>query len=249
MSKYLKRLKNRVAAHMTAHFYSPVPSISGIKKDEGRIFKQEEELAGIDLNREEQLELFYTLTKHIEKHPFPETKKDGIRYYFQNGWFGRMDSIVLYAMICEYKPQRIIEVGSGFSSCVMLDVNQLNFYDQIRLIFIEPYPKRLLTNVTPTDNYTLHQTRVQDTEPSIYGELEKGDILFIDSSHVSKIGSDVNFLCFDVIPRLKSGVIIHFHDIAWPFEYSKTTAYEGLAWNEAYMLRALLTGSTMLKIK
>ncbi len=68
-------------------------------------------------------------------------------------------------------------------------------------------------------------------------------MLFIDSTHVSKVGSDVNFLFFEVLPRLRPGVHVHVHDIAYPFEYPREWVLEGRAWNEAYLLRAFLTGN------
>jgi hypothetical protein len=73
-----------------------------------------------------------------------------------------------------------------------------------------------------------------------FENLDENDVLFIDSSHVAKIGSDVNFLMFEVLPRLKPGVIIHLHDIFWPFEYPQSWIDEGRAWNEAYLIRAFL---------
>ncbi len=74
------------------------------------------------------------------------------------------------------------------------------------------------------------------------------DILFIDSTHVSKIGSDVNRLIFDILPALPRGVVVHFHDIFFPFEYPLEWLYEGRAWNEAYLLRAFLSYNKSFKI-
>jgi hypothetical protein len=89
---------------------------------------------------------------------------------------------------------------------------------------------------------------LQDVSPDIYATLEKGDILFIDSTHVSKINSDVNHIFFEILPQLKSGVYIHFHDIYFPFEYPKEWIYQGRAWNEAYMLRAFLQNNNEFEI-
>jgi hypothetical protein len=78
--------------------------------------------------------------------------------------------------------------------------------------------------------------------------LRSGDVLFVDSSHVAKIGSDVNSLFFDVLPNLAPGVVVHVHDIHYPFEYPKDWVFEGRAWNEAYLLRAFLTMNTDYEI-
>jgi hypothetical protein len=87
---------------------------------------------------------------------------------------------------------------------------------------------------------TLIKTEVQLVSLDFFEKLEAGDILFIDSSHVGKTGSDVNFILFEVLPALKSGVIIHFHDVSYPFEYPKEWVYKGRNWNEDYFLRAFL---------
>ena len=64
--------------------------------------------------------------------------------------------------------------------------------------------------------------------------------MFVDSGHVSKVGSDLNHVVFNVLPRLASGVLVHFHDVYYPFEYPREVLYSGIAWNEAYLLRAFL---------
>jgi hypothetical protein len=81
---------------------------------------------------------------------------------------------------------------------------------------------------------------VQDVPLSDFDALASGDILFVDSSHVAKTGSDVNRILFEILPRLRSGVFVHVHDVHYPFEYPRQWVYEGRAWNEAYLLRAFL---------
>jgi hypothetical protein len=90
--------------------------------------------------------------------------------------------------------------------------------------------------------------RIQDVSLKEFDALEENDILFIDSTHISKINSDVNFILFEILPRLKPGVYIHFHDIFFPFEYPITWAYEGRAWNEAYLLRAFLQYNSEFRV-
>jgi len=87
---------------------------------------------------------------------------------------------------------------------------------------------------------TIIADKVQNVGLDVFESLEADDILFIDSSHVSKIGSDVNFLFFEVLPRLQPGVYVHVHDVVYPFEYPEKWVYDGWAWNEAYLLRAFL---------
>jgi len=140
------------------------------------------------------------------------------------------------------KPKTIIEVGSGFSSCMTLDTNELYFGGSIATTFIEPYPELLMSLIKNTDKSKIKviPARLQDVDFDEFETLQANDILFIDSTHVGKINSDVNRIFFDILPRLSPGVHIHFHDIFFPFEYPKAWIYEGRAWNEAYLLRAFL---------
>lgn len=145
-------------------------------------------------------------------------------------------------MLRHLMPKKVIEIGSGFSSCATLDTNEMFFNGSLELTFIEPYPDLLMSLIKKEDtkNINVIPQRLQDVELSEFETLEANDILFIDSTHVSKINSDVNLIFFEILPVLSSGVYIHFHDIFFPFEYPKHWIYEGRAWNEIYMLRAFL---------
>jgi predicted O-methyltransferase YrrM len=145
-------------------------------------------------------------------------------------------------MIRHSKPKRIIEVGSGYSSAMTLDTNELHFGNSIRCTFIEPYPELLQSLLRPGDRERIEvlPVRVQEVPLERFAELESGDILFIDSTHVAKAGSDVPYLYFQVLPRLKPGVLVHIHDIFSGFEYPQPWVFEGRNWNEIYILRAFL---------
>jgi hypothetical protein len=227
----------------SGHFYSPIPSIEEITRDQSRIFATPTaELPGIELNINVQLKLIEEFKKYYNELPFGNEKQDGLRYWFKNPAYSFTDAIFLYSMIRHIKPARIIEIGSGYSSCVTLDTNEQFFNSQIECAFIEPYPKLLKSLIKPTDleQIEIIGTRVQDLAIDWFMTLKEGDILFIDSTHVSKTGSDVNYIIFELLPRLPSGVFIHFHDIFYPFEYPKRWIMEGRAWNECYLLKAFL---------
>ena len=161
------------------------------------------------------------------------------------------DAIMLYCMIRHLKPRRIIEVGSGHSSCVILDTNEIFFANRIETVFIEPYPDLLLSLLKPGDENRIQiiPKRLQDVASSLFSSLDANDILFIDSTHVAKIGSDVNMVFAEILPALHPGVHVHFHDIFYPFEYPKYWIEEGRAWNEAYMLRCFLQYNSRFSIE
>jgi len=235
------------------HYYSPVFSIEDVKKRETEIWKNrdKEGIEGIDLRTEEQKKLLLEFSKFYAELPFKSERQDNIRFQFKNGYYSYTDGIVLYSMIRHFHPKRIIEIGSGFSSAVMLDTNELFFDNQIDLTFIEPYPERLYSLMKEEDKKvtTVIESDVQLVPLTIFEKLEAGDILFVDSTHVSKTGSDVNYILFEILPVLKSGVLIHFHDVFYPFEYPKEWVFQGRNWNEDYILRAFLMYNGKFEIK
>lgn len=234
------------------HFYSPIPDVAEIRRNEDRVFAAaSREIPGVDLNESAQLALLAQLIPFYAEQPFTAQKQQGARYFFENNAFSYFDAVFYYCLLRHIRPRRVIEVGSGYSSCVLLDTNERFLDHSITCTFIEPYPELLMSLLDANDRArtTLIARNLQDVDPGIFGELEPNDILFIDSSHVVKTDSDVNHIFFDVLPRLQDGVYIHFHDIFYPFEYPKEWVYQGRAWNEAYLLRAFLQENTRYSIE
>jgi len=249
LEKQEKRYQDSVAADQNrlfvppGHFYSPIPSLEEVRKWESRIFKKiPSQLPGIDLAKEKQLVLLETFQSYCRQIPFPDQKVENLRYFFDNSSYTYSDAVFLYCMMLHLKPNRVVEVGSGFSSCVILDTNELHFDNKISTTFIEPHPELLLSLIKEQDKNRIHliASALQEVELDEFSTLSENDILFIDSTHVSKVGSDVNYLFFEILPSLNRGVYIHFHDIFYPFEYPKGWILENRAWNELYMLRAFL---------
>lgn len=232
------------------HYYSPIISIEDIKRNENFIFKKSiNKIAGIDINENNQFKLLNNLLNFYEEIPFEQEKNDKLRYYYNNEFFYYFDAISLYLLMRFFSPQKIIEIGSGFSSALMLDVNKLFFNNKIELTFIEPFPDRLKLLTRSTDNFTLIEKFSQEVDLDLFNSLNRNDFLFIDSSHVIKTGSELNPLLFEVLPSLKAGVKIHFHDIFFPFEYPKKWVLkEKRSFNEAYFLRAFLMYNNQFEI-
>ncbi len=227
------------------HFYSPITADTKFKHFQKRSF-----IPGIDLNAKSQLASLKRMSKYYSEQPFTDHKNKKTRYYFMNDQFSYSDALGLYIMLRDIQPKRVIEVGSGYSSALMLDVNNQFLNDSMKLTFIEPYPTRLkkLLKVKDKALVNIIEKPVQEVPMSVFGKLEAGDILFIDSSHVAKTGSDVNWLYFEVLPNLKPGVLVHVHDIMYPFEYLDSWITQGRSWNEIYLLKALLIENPKFKI-
>jgi predicted O-methyltransferase YrrM len=233
------------------HYYSPIPSLREVKLNEERIFgKLNRTIPGIDLREDEQLSLLTALQPYYDEMPFTDDKADNMRYFFNNPAYSYSDAIFLHCMIRHLNPEKIIEVGSGYSSCVILDTNEQFLNNKADITCIEPYPATLLSLIKQEDKTRINliNSNLQDVDITTFTALQENDILFIDSSHIAKVDSDVNYIFFEILPKLRNGVYIHFHDIFYPFEYPRSWVYENRAFNELYMLRAFLEYNTAFRI-
>ena len=232
------------------HFYSPLPS----REEVAEAFTRGgfgPPFPAIELNEAQQVARLERFAAWYPEQPFPEKQTKEARFYLENPSYGHFDALMLFGMLREARPRRIIEVGSGFSSAAMLDLNEKILGGGVQFTFIDPDMIRLrkLLREGDTGRVTLIEKRVQEVPLETFATLGENDVLFIDSSHVSKIGSDVNRLYFDVLPVLAPGVLIHIHDVAGNLEYPREWLEEGRAWNEQYLLRAFLMNNAAYRIE
>jgi len=247
LDRYLyRRYRNDVAEepYPRGDFYSPLPDIEKVRSQAGDLFRKDvDAIPGIDLREEHQEALLKELATFYQEFDWPQQQSASRRYYVDNPWFGFGSAFSLYAMLRRFKPKHVIEVGSGYSSAVMLDTSDRFLNGSVEFTFVDPFNERLLSVLRDSDHARckIVEDVVQNVPVSMFEELELNDFLFVDSSHVSKVGSDVNYIFFSVLPAIQSGVIIHVHDVYWPFEYPESwIVNKRLAWNEAYVLRAFL---------
>lgn len=248
--------KARIAVGMfpPGHYYSPIPA-------EERWRPRLRDLRGVatpgvDLATDHQLSRLDELAPLLADASFPRRAEEagarGFRYHLDNDFFGARDGLLLHAMLRQEPPKRVIEVGSGFSSAMMLDTDERHLGSATEFTFIEPYPDRLHRLLRDSDRSQGHIRIVEETVQAVpdrvFRELERGDILFIDSSHVVSTGGDVNRLLLELVPALPVGVRVHVHDIFWPFDYPEVWLEEGRFWSETYLLHALLIGNRALGV-
>jgi len=239
---------------LPVHFYSPVPSSGELPKD---LWSRASELPGLDMRESQQLALLATLSQSCREEfaRFPEQPVPNApphRYYSGNGAFGGIDAAFLYSLIRYFKPRRICEIGSGFSTFLAAEAvlrNQLENAEHFcELTAIEPYPNETLRKGFPGLT-RLIPSRVQTVPLREFATLGENDILFIDSSHVLKIGSDVQYEFLEILPRLNKGVLIHVHDIFLPFEYPRDWILEmNRYWTEQYLLQAFLAYNSAFEV-
>jgi predicted O-methyltransferase YrrM len=225
------------------HFYSPIGRVEELSKNPAR-----KSMTGVNLNTERQLQELQSFNRFAEDFLLYLKYEENL-YTPDNGGYGFADAMILFSMIRKYCPKKIIEVGSGYSSTLILDVNQKYFDNKIELNFIEPFPNKLKELCSKEIlKQILIEEKVQDVTIECITDLNEDDILFIDSTHVSRTQSDVNYLFFEILPRLRKGVIVHIHDIFYPFEYPEKWIKQGRWWNEIYLLQAFLIGNQNFEI-
>ncbi len=240
-------LWERHGFHVTpVHFYQPIPDTQSLPET---LWTRPSELVGSNMNDSGQLDL---LRKHFPKfrdeyEQFPTTPaEEPGHFYLNNHIFGAADALVAYCMVRHFQPQLIIEVGSGFSSLLLGQAVTKNNSGEV--ICIEPFPQEFLKRGFP-GLHSLIEKKIQDVDLDFFSQLGSGDILFIDSSHTLKIGGDVNYLFLEVLPRLKPGVIVHVHDIFFPFDYRRDWVKEEFRfWTEQYLLQAFLAFNSEFEV-
>lgn len=230
------------------HFYSPVvdpasPFVRQAMEDAERTMMSQTPIPAVTVDDQTMHATFANLMRWYAEMPFPVEKAEGLRYYFENPAFSYADAFVLYGMIRTLRPKRIVEIGCGYSTCVIFDTLDRFMEPRPEISCFDPYPDVPYALTSPDDplRQAIQALPLQQIPDEVFSSLEAGDILFIDSSHIGKTGSDVLDYMFRALPLVKPGVYIHIHDIAYPFEYSEEWAVtENRSWNEGYFLRAFL---------
>ena len=235
------------------HFYSPIVNVAelvALRAEQA----EKSDLLDIDANPGRQLALFRQLSGYFGRIPFPVAQTGTFRYYFENDFYSYGDALMLSAFIQHFRPRRIIEVGCGFSSAVILDTldRMTDPPANTNYVLVEPYTERLKLLLRSTDyrRITVIEKPVQQVDLELFVGLQENDILFLDTTHILKTGSDVHHELFQILPRLKPGVLIHFHDVFHGFEYPEAwTVQQNRSWNELYALRALLMNNSRYQIE
>jgi hypothetical protein len=228
------------------HFYSSVPDINELAATKS-LWAHKSLLPGVTGNIEEQV-------CNLREICLPyEAEYRGNRAYqtgTQEGWgpgFGYLEAQALHGVVRHFKPRKIVEVGSGVSTHCMLQAVTLNDADDkapCEIICIEPYPSHWLKQA----HVHLIAQKVQTIPLDLFLSLEPNDLLFIDSSHAVKTGSDVVFLVLEVLPRLRPGVLVHIHDVYLPFDYAPNKMYSLFDWQETALIHAFLIGNSGVHI-
>jgi hypothetical protein len=222
------------------HYYEPFV----VPRELRHALNQERELPGIEFNLDGQLDFLSTLTFEKELSHLASPGSNLTEFRFGNESFESGDAEYLYQVIRRFRPTRIYEIGSGFSTLIARAAIKKNREDdakyECRHLCIEPYEARWLEST----GVEVIRQRVEDIDKSLFRELERGDLLFIDSSHVIRPQGDVVTEYLEILPILRAGVIVHIHDVFTPRDYPEEWIIDSLLlWNEQYLLEAFLTNN------
>ena len=236
------------------HYYSPFPDTRALSEE---VFAPRNPPEGLDFRVPEQLALLERLTGAYrpEWSELPlDRVDDPSQFYFDNSSFRAVDAEMLYGLLRDLKPRRMIEIGSGHSTRLSAQALRANAEegDPCEFVAIEPYPDAKLRRALEAGLGGLSKVlgeRVEDVPMSTFAELAAGDVLFIDSTHIVRTGGDVVFEFLEVLPRLAPGVLVHVHDIFLPDEYPRAWLKENaMFFNEQYLLQAFLCHNDRFEI-
>jgi hypothetical protein len=240
-----------IGFHITRnHFHEPIPDTRTLPDE---LWIRHSELVGVDMNEDTQLEFLHKFSVNFKKeYDMISTRRPVAgQYYANNPSFGYVDGDVLYCMVRYFKPKRMIEIGAGYSTYLSAEAilrNEEEGGHRAELIAIDPYPNETLKEGFP-GLAKLITSEVERVELAEFTKLRENDILFIDSSHVLRIGNDVQYEYLEILPRLNKGVIVHIHDIFLPWEYPKDWVLKNhWFWNEQYLLQAFLAFNNAFEI-
>jgi predicted O-methyltransferase YrrM len=231
---------------LTDHYYQP---LINPQKYLTKSLRDDRKLPGLDFNVTTQLELLNKFSYNNELIEIPLNKTSNTEYYYNNGSYCSGDAEFLYNIIRYYKPSKIIEIGSGFSTLMALNAigknkEELSTYN-CKLICIEPYEQPWLEKT----GVEVIREKAENLDPSFFYQLQENEILFIDSSHIIRPQGDVLFEYQEILPLLNKGVLVHVHDIFTPKDYlDEWILKDHLLWNEQYLLESFLTYNSKFKI-
>ena len=241
----------RLGVHVTPiHFYQPIPDTATLSNT---LWSTRGALGGLDMRDAAQLGLLSEFRAYKPEYDaFPSAPNPGkpTDFYLSNGSYESVDAEVYYAMLRRRKPRRVIEIGSGNSTLVAALALRKNGEDgqgECEYVVVDPFPRPFVAAMPEIARVIAKG--VEECDLSLFDSLGDGDILFIDSSHVVRIGGDVVYEILELLPRLSPGVTVHFHDIFLPLEYPKPLInQQRWFWSEQYLLQAFLAFNSAFEV-
>ena len=241
-------LLDRLGIHLLPkHYSAPVADRAWLRKNPS-LWQRPAPLAGIDWNLDDQLAWldgiagpYYDEVAGLSR--YSELVSDAL-----GPGYGPVESQVLHCFVRAAAPDRVVEVGGGVSTAIIASAAAMNAEEGrslTKIVTVEPFPAPALASMPGVE---LVREPAQAVEPALFGKLRQGDLLFIDSTHTVKTGSELMRLYLEIVPALPAGIVIHVHDIYLPYLYAPDVLSSYLDWHETSLLLALLTGNERLRV-
>lgn len=231
------------------HFYSGVPNINDLAHRTD--WRKPRSMYGIAHGSvDEQLSLLRAwLAPHRDVLQVESVHAGALPAGGRDAGYGEIEADVLFGFVASCKPVRVIQIGCGVSTAVMLMAADKAGYKP-SVTCVEPYPSAYLKACESKQLLQLIERPAQMVEAKALSDLSAGDLLFIDSTHAVKPGSEVNYLVHEVLPRLRPGVWVHFHDIYFPYDYTRDVLAGDLLFpQESTLLYAFLTHNSRYRLE
>ena len=236
----LRRVVRALGYDLVArNFYSPVPEWENMHDE---VFARRSPLRGIEFDLDSYVGFLDELAPYLTEFKPPA------EFVWGNGMYDTVEADVLYAMVRRFQPGRIIELGSGFSSLIIAAAARRNAQEgnPVRYTAYDPFARNFIQR--GVEGLELRPESALDVPLREFEALQNSDILFIDTTHTVKLGSEVNYLILDVLPGIAPGVLVHVHDVFLPHEYPRGFLERRLYWAEQYLLQAFLAQNTAWEI-
>lgn len=231
------------------HFYSQIPDIQDLRQENH--WKRAYTMVGVDgSDPDSQVRFLRTVCP-------PELSGElvDLNVYAdacaRNGavGYGPTEADFLYCFARILRPRRVVQVGAGVATAILLRASEDGKFP-LEIVCVDPYPTEFLKDAAREEAITLVARKAQTVELELLTSLGDGDLLFVDSTHTVKVGSDVNRIILEVLPRLGTGVYVHFHDVLFPYDYSPGILDDELFfWNETVLLHAFLIGNSRYTLR
>jgi hypothetical protein len=229
------------------HFYSSIPDIRELRKsDDWKVPHSMYGVAGAELP--EQVNFMRDCCEHTSGEPSAMAVYDDACTANGAVGYGPIEAGFLYRFMTSRRPAHVVQIGAGVATAVMLAAAQAAPYE-LKITCIDPYPTEFLRTMARSGRISLVEQKAQTVPMGTILALGPGDLLFVDSTHTVKPGSEVNRIILEVLPRLAAGTHAHFHDIYLPFDYAPSVLSEDLFfWNETPLLLAYMIGNPSVRL-
>jgi hypothetical protein len=231
------------------HFYSSVPDLRELRRT--RYWRAPMTMVGV-AGAEPEPQLAFLAECCAAAPGFRELAAgDQIftRACAQNGepGYGPTEADFLFCFIAARRPPRVVQIGAGVTTAVILAAAQHVAY-QPEIVCIDPFPTAYLRRLSEQRLIRLVAEPAQTVELSVMTECGTGGLLFVDSTHAVRYGSEVNRIILEVLPRLPTGTFVHFHDIFFPYDYPRGLFVWNFFPTESTLLHAFLIHNARYEI-